>query len=85
MRRMTETQLKLVFSQRYEEGSMKKIFTGWVGNFAINKLVWDSYAYRGVGKTLSFPEVTQKKGNLTNRCDNDWPPIKVKITIEVMK
>ncbi len=63
---------------------MKKTFTGWIGKSTTN---FNNFYFSERLSTdrLAIPEIHKTKGEKADWFDGDWPPVKVKITIEVMK
>lgn len=57
----------------------KKTFIGWIG-----KTIKENLSFSFTGDVLS-DSVYKTKGFKIDWHDNDWPPIKVKVTIEVVE
>ena len=59
---------------------MKKTFIGWIGKDKLNNIktvrVYGGY---------NIPDVYQKKGLKDYWNSDEWPPVKVKITVETVE
>ena len=66
---------------------MKKTFTGWVQRSEKGDIfprpAWDDTDK--FPTLLGFPTIYKKRDKPSSWNEGDWPPVKVKITIEVMK
>jgi len=58
---------------------MKKTFTGWIGKEAIK------YNMNGIIKEMAEEVGLVPKGRKVDWGVNEWPPIKVKVTVETVE
>ena len=60
---------------------MKKTFTGWIGKTSNIK----DFLARGFNDSFEIDDMYATKGNKYDWGDDDWPPIKVKVTVETVE
>lgn len=61
---------------------MKKTFTGWIGKREAKEFCWEK---QSVASELKMPSVYKRKETEHDWPESDWPPIKVEITVEILK
>ena len=62
---------------------MKKTFTGWIrknSTMGVGEVL-----YTGEGEEIGLPTIYKFKGKKDYWFENEWPPIKVKVTVETVE
>lgn len=57
---------------------MKKTITGWVGKNELADKRWRELVF-------TMPIAARTKGKKEEWCEKEWPPVKVRVTIEVIE